>query len=962
MKKFTFASTDNYGLTIGGNRSSSNSLLPCLLFLLVALLIYPGKSPGQVFGYRSCYEFPVAPPSSATTLCESNAGFTPDLTLGTDMNSTTFSSQLPLEWSGSFYYLQNMEIHINGTLLVDQSFLFFGSKVRFGPGAEIVTLDNQYFGAFVTQFFACDAMWKGIRLPGGSTSLSLWYCQIEDAEFAITLAEGVPLSMAGNRLNRNYVGLTNGDGSSVSPGLVVGYFFDNVFTWDEALNPAYPGQTNYNNISFSGMLLTNTAGSFGFSTSTNTFSNMMHGIVMEESDISISRFRFENMVVDDNSGGIGILATKGTLLAEGHGAAFHANALAGIEAHGTNIEVRNYIFTGVQPACIHSVDNTFAQDILIEDNQFTLEANLGTTRGIFLERSIASGLLTHNRIRDNVIVINGTSSARGIEVTGINPALDFLDVSKDTIVTNNTHSSIRGIALAGNATHNNQITDNRVLFNSADSGGDRFGIFLSNSNGTGNNVSRNHVYGIFVDTDNNRHQCSIHSSSSPGVFYCRNIVEDSERGFHFVSNNDNSTLTENTMRASDRGLFISSGQIGTQFRRANVWSTSPTAFQFFAADNNADLGDSRFDIHSPDQQFFPTDNGIDPESGWFFLNEGEPEFCGGILSGQGLSSFEQTIADGTIQQSSMSTAAVWDAEKWLFAKLVAHPELLTPGSLALQFYNAKSGTNLETFVQVEASLQEILVLEDTVQEDYDAYFAQKKSLLNQMADLDAQVAVPQEFSLDFDTAFLAAKNTALRGIESARNGEAAIRNQVLQQRASELDSLSALNDGILPNGIHEENRKAMNEILIKIGLQQALDTNDMAVIEGIAHQCISEGGQVVYLAWVMLPACETEQYQYEEEEICERSSNQGNNSQRLLPTTAKIYPNPVSNRLNVVFPAEVNGTLKLVNANGFVVETTELTNATSFELDASRLPAGFYLLTLPVREGQTETRKIIIIQ
>jgi hypothetical protein len=71
---------------------------------------------------------------------------------------------------------------------------------------------------------------------------------------------------------------------------------------------------------------------------------------------------------------------------------------------------------------------------------------------------------------------------------------------------------------------------------------------------------------------------------------------------------------------------------------------------------------------------------------------------------------------------------------------------------------------------------------------------------------------------------------------------------------------------------------------------------------------------------------------------------------------ADVYPNPVSDALNIALPG--NGTYRysLVSFTGTVLQTGNVANSAN-KIDVSQLPAGMYLLKLMDKDGMTGTMK-----
>lgn len=104
-------------------------------------------------------------------------------------------------------------------------------------------------------------MWKGINVSN-TGSISLNYCQIEDAQYALETNDyvGGPLSnisLLNNVFNRNYVGiiprLPHIVGASQKL-LLFSLFLGNEFKCDAQLNNPYSGQTPLpSSVSFAGI-------------------------------------------------------------------------------------------------------------------------------------------------------------------------------------------------------------------------------------------------------------------------------------------------------------------------------------------------------------------------------------------------------------------------------------------------------------------------------------------------------------------------------------------------------------------------------------------------------------------------------------------------------------------------------------------------------------------------------------
>ena len=77
------------------------------------------------------------------------------------------------------------------------------------------------------------------------------------------------------------------------------------------------------------------------------------------------------------------------------------------------------------------------------------------------------------------------------------------------------------------------------------------------------------------------------------------------------------------------------------------------------------------------------------------------------------------------------------------------------------------------------------------------------------------------------------------------------------------------------------------------------------------------------------------------------------------PLTLNIYPNPVTDKLNIVNPDGNIQTVTLYNASGQLVLQTAVSNSPILEIPVTNLPNGFYIGTATLNNHQTTTFKFI---
>ncbi len=77
------------------------------------------------------------------------------------------------------------------------------------------------------------------------------------------------------------------------------------------------------------------------------------------------------------------------------------------------------------------------------------------------------------------------------------------------------------------------------------------------------------------------------------------------------------------------------------------------------------------------------------------------------------------------------------------------------------------------------------------------------------------------------------------------------------------------------------------------------------------------------------------------------------------PLTLSVYPNPVTDQLNIVNPDGNIQTVTLYNASGQLVLQTAVSSSPILEINVSSLPNGFYIGTATLNNQQTATFKFI---
>lgn len=550
--------------------------------------------------------------------CEEFGGFPPDITVGTSSSSFTFSSSLGTGWS-------NQNIKINGTILVNSNFsinncnLSFGSKGYINVQTTGVNLDIDD-----SNLFACQEMWRGIRVHRGS--LNLDNSSIEDAQYGVSIGNNGSAHIFQNDFNRNHIGVYAS--LSQTNSATISVFQNNSFRCSNNLNAPYAGQSpTPDNISFAGVYLINFN---GVGILGSEFDNQMNGVILDDCIANVSNNTFNDMLIDTYQGypsletGCGIFALDSELTASGNDA---ANSSA---THG---------FVNCEKACIYTRDSDITSS---KNNSFEVDR---VSFGYDIEGVKVGDV---NIFQNDFVLLDGLFTA----TTGIKA--DFIGVDIDFDATNNTFTG-SGFVTALDLDMNSATTNSsgcEIKLNDIDfTNAERPAIFMTTNNYTGSiDVSSNFIdyYGNTSQSftniiayssspDNstfiqfNYNEITAHQSGNNyraffindvegDIQYCNNILDGSDRGMEFDGQcRVNEVYGTTFVNHGGTGLFMQGAvtEIGIQTHHQNDWQAG-SCCGFREADapaSNFNTAASRFIVDgNANASFLPSP--VNP-TGWF---------------------------------------------------------------------------------------------------------------------------------------------------------------------------------------------------------------------------------------------------------------------------------------------------------------------------------------------------------
>lgn len=286
------------------------------------------------------------------TLCQQfGENFVPDITIGTNESSITFSANLGVAgWT-------QKNVVINGTFVVNSNFQIYNCSLKMGKNAIIRIDPNVTFGSYFSKYFRCGTdLWTGFVATGGNNSF--FFNQIEDAFVAMDIkSASASVVLVANYINRNIVGLK---ASNIAVNAILAA---NRFESTSNLNGS-------NTTSFAGVQLDNCpSAAIGLTVHEpayrNVYKNQEFGIKLYNSTTTIGLSTFY-----DNHNGV--FADYSVVWMQGAGANLTTNFAQNrqdVNATHTGLNMFFCYLDSCETTNISSVNNINLEQICIRDNR-----------------------------------------------------------------------------------------------------------------------------------------------------------------------------------------------------------------------------------------------------------------------------------------------------------------------------------------------------------------------------------------------------------------------------------------------------------------------------------------------------------------------------------------------------------------------------------------------------------------
>ncbi|MBK8954421.1 MAG: T9SS type A sorting domain-containing protein [Saprospiraceae bacterium] len=911
-----------------------------------------------------------------TRLCGIYGGGTPDVVIGTDINSDNdITDYFTPDAYGTVTPPSNHYIVIQGTLRMNANFRGNSLKLRFGDGAKIIIESGKTFYGSSCKFFSCYDMWRGIEAPSAK-SISLISCQIEDAEYALSVGSTVGLGMLNNDFTLNFVGIRNLGGT-----LKVGACIGNVFRGVEDLNlrPHYNSDTeiidHYDaGTPYAGILLNNCSANIGRSngSSSFTFSRVVFGIIANHSTLVVNGANFNHIYgTGADPLGAGIQAENSNVTVNKSN--FSDIYFTGVYGFSTVLNISKCTFEHCANG-IFSEYNVMGEIINIYDNIFEMNSgsfeDTKTTSndyenyGIWMSRSAgAPGPI--NNIESNTFYIGGDNfNAFSAWVTeqSISYGGESIQFRGNKSIITSSEDMVCGYKIQCYQSNFVIIDTDTFIFNNPTRLNMRNAI-TAHSFGIGHQVLNNR----FESTTTRTMNIGFYGGEFANASYCDNYFLNAMESFYFYGNCDRSSLATSTFDNAFRGVFIRDhntepGRIGVQDRKGNEWDCNLAVNQW--AGYNAGLKpiDSKFWIETTDCHRFPQ-TGIFPPT-WFELsNESEAldcmvptvaDSCGDIL---GFSLYDWDIISGNYPEGPANGLQIFNADYRLLERLIQDPDLLNCDTLVQNYWNSKSTSTAAELAELLNEIRKAIEIPGSILSDLEEIY-ESRDELNYSIDTLKENHNWQD-SLGLDSIYLAKLDSFLDQLDDIKNQEDSIYEELRVLRYDDLEDLSDANDTITTDSIWETYLKTMNTFVIHV-LQGVADSTDYANAEYIAAQDFGEGGPAVLHARVWFEG------EDEEESLRKVKKNIGDSEEQFDALIHNKQKNLVE-----VFPNPGQGSSFIVSANQSIVSIACMDlhgkevlymkgsgDQTFIEFEGKDFIPGIYLLKVSLLDGIVETHKI----
>ena len=877
------------------------------------------------------------------------------------------------------------------------------------PGSTIVTEGAVLFFVNCSTFFTCGStdMWNGIQLKKGC-AFFFSNNTFQDAYAAISIESGykapVPTGfplinfMTGNTFDKNVYGVRIGEihgneNTFFSPMA----FYGNKFVSSGTLkNGSARPET--------GVEINNKCyGTLGTSTEDNVFEDMVYGIRMNNSTVTVRNCVFSRMVGISNTdlGGAGIIASSCYLTLDksgDEGCEFVSNQNAGILSWRTRgLTVQNTTFSDTQNAPqrngIKCAKSSQYGKVTLSGNHITMNSTLDRN-GIYYERPFSpdapAGSVINNIVNNVIDIVyeslpDTSVYANGIFVYAKNTCMrDVINIENNIIQFANRPYSSKGIEVLGSKLVQNRglnIQNNYVYYNYSGSIHHQYanwGIGVQDINSGVieltnvllNMLSKNHVLSAKIENNdpsidsyrniNSVVFCGIHIENSPYLTVSHNYVNKTHRGFHVLGDLSHGIFKCNIMGVHTHGLNCDKGSdMSLQDHRGNIWDDNVLSY-FYKGAYYGTKG-----VGSPPFKFYvnPIISGLKPPSIYpadWFIEQNKVANCGDNippLNDEDDRMIQLTYTDQQVITETGTlplTLKTWDERRTLALRLLYSPVLTDSNTNAAAWLSAATGTSAKRFAEAIIEIQNGWAYSTTWQSSLQSAHSIKTQTEDSIYVKLAAIEQSPEDSILWQQYY-----TLLDTWQQTNAHIDSLYAQIIDLRHTNFQTIATSIAALPDSTVYEKNLKYILTHLVDVAFDRIPSAGRLDSLYAIGKQCPGTGGVSVREALHWVPFEWAYAYLAEKPaDDCDTTQSRNAPAALFAATDIRISPNPAASWIEVQGLGSVPVHWGIFNALGERLLDGQ-SSGQPVNIDVSRLTSGVYFLTVYVASRRSSARFII---
>lgn len=302
----------------------------------------------------------------------------------------------------------------------------------------------------------------------------------------------------------------------------------------------------------------------------------------------------------------------------------------------------------------------------------------------------------------------------------------------------------------------------------------------------------------------------------------------------------------------------------------------------------------------------------------------------------------------------------WSGERFLLAKLDAHPELMRGEPILQTFHTDKQGTTVDLFNDIDEGVDGLSELAPTETTRYTSNLATIFSLLHDISDIDSLLFIAtgaQATTLQDD------REDLLETLAALETENDSLLNIIQTARLTSIQQLITDNNSIVVTETFEQNEKKVNEIwlnTVALGIYSFTPVQ-VADLENIIFQCPKFGGKAVYMARGLYQLMA--HVEYDDELNCNGIGERSSGQTEPEAGSFQLFPNPASNLFILLLneKMDIPATLLLTDLSGKTVQVHHLPIGQShFSFGVGGLPGGIYFCKITSGREQVFVQKLVI--